>query len=108
MSQSKHEWTRKTSKPKNEDRPLPSPGFFVPLDLPVDDYGSSVDYDKLKAGLLQVIATDWGERCETKDYEDFPELDPIHAVGDPDAGRCPVCLIYEKFDKFWEYLVPKP
>jgi hypothetical protein len=93
---------------KKNAKEVKSPGFYVPMDLAPGEYGSVVDYDKLKAGILDVIATDWGERCETKDYEDFPELDPINAVGDPDAGRCPVCLVYEKFDKFWEYLVPTP
>lgn len=83
---------------------IKSPGFFVPMDIAPGEYGSSVDYPALKAGILAVIEEDWGPRCETKDYEDFPELDPIFPVGDPDAGRCPVCLIYEKFDAFWKQL----
>lgn len=84
-------------------------GFYVPMDLAPGEYGSIVDYDKLKAGILAVINTDWGPRCVTKDYDDFPELhDDLITVGDPDAGRCPVCLVYEKFDKFWDYLVPAP
>lgn len=58
----------------------------------------------LKAEILAEIEEGWGPRCETKDYEDFPELhDELVVVGDPDAGRCPVCLVYEKFDNFWRY-----
>lgn len=62
-----------------------------------------VDYAQVKANVLSLLERDWGPRCRTKDYEDFPELDPIHPVGDPDAGRCPCCLVYEKFDNFWKY-----
>lgn len=79
------------------------------MDLAPGEYGSAVDYDKLKAGILSCIEEDWGERCKTTDLEDFPELhDDLVVVGNPDDGRCPVCLVYEKFDKFWDYLVPQP
>lgn len=61
-------------------------------------------FRELKEHNLKVLEEHYGPRCETKDYEDFPELDPLFAVGDPEAGRCPVCLVYEKFDKFWEAL----
>ncbi len=106
-----YEWVRKTSKPKLEDRPKPSPslvpdsvkgtGFFTPMDLPPPD--SVMGYPALKNAILARLEEDWGPRCESKDYEDFPELDPLFAVGDPDLGRCPACLVYEKFDKFWSY-----
>lgn len=59
------------------------------------------DYKKLKAKLLKLIERDWGQRCETKDYEDFPELKGGVSVSE---GRCPACLTYEKFDEFWRYI----
>lgn len=86
------EWIRKTSKPKLEDRPLPAPSVYGKM------------FADLKAHNLAVLEEHYGPRCKSKDYEDFPELDPLFAVGDPDAGRCPVCLVYEKFDKYWETL----
>lgn len=65
-------------------------------------------YQQVKADVLALIERDWGKRCTTKDVDDFPELheDQLFAAGDPDAGRCPVCLVYEKFDKFWDQLIP--
>lgn len=80
---------------------LKSPGFYTPMDLVPDEYGSTVDYKTLRAGILAVIEEDWGPRCKTKDTDDF---DDLITVGDPDAGRCPVCLVYEKFDAFWKVL----
>lgn len=73
------------------------------------------EYDKLKAKMLALIKKDWGKRCETYDIEDFPDMTYVVAgllydsanVENPDTGRCPVCLVYEKFDKFWQYITPK-
>lgn len=62
-------------------------------------------FRELREHNLKVIEEHYGERCKTKDLDDFPdELDPIFPVGDPDAGRCPVCLVYEKFDNYWKVL----
>lgn len=80
-------------------------GFYTPMDIAPGEYDAP-DYPVLKKAILARLAQDWGPRCLTKDYEDFPELEPIFAVGDSDAGRCPCCLAYEKFDKFWEYVAP--
>jgi hypothetical protein len=75
------------------------------MDIAPGEWGSTVDYKALKAGILKVIEEDWGPRCKTRDIDDFPdEYDPLFAVGDPDVGRCPVCLVYEKFDAFWKQL----
>lgn len=59
------------------------------------------EYAVVKKELERLIARDWGDRCETKDTDDF---DDLITVGDPDAGRCPCCLTYEKFDNFWRYI----
>ena len=59
------------------------------------------EYDEVKKDLEKLLERDWGPRCKTKDTDDFEEL--LFPVGDPDVGRCPSCLVYEKFDKFWEY-----
>lgn len=77
-----------------------SPGFYVPMDIAPGEYGSSVDYKALKAGIESVLLEDWGPPCIIKDTEDFPDL-----VGKTELfdGRCPCCLVYEKFDDFWEY-----
>ena len=86
-----------------------SKGFQVSIDLNPDVYVSVVDYDELRAGILQCMKLDWGERCETKDIDDFPELhDDLVVVGNQEENRCPVCLVYEKFDAWWDYLVPTP
>ncbi len=50
---------------------------------------------------LHTIVEHYGERCKTKDTDDF---DDLVTVGDPDAGRCPTCLVYEKFDAYWNKL----
>ena len=69
------------------------------------EYGE-VDYGRIKKVLEDALSKDWGPRCLVKDYEDFPELhDDIIAVGD-DAGRCPCCVVYERFDRFWDYFSP--
>lgn len=57
---------------------------------------SKEDYKIVKMSILDLIEADWGPRCETKDTDDFPELK------DDIKGRCPVCVVYERFDKFWE------
>lgn len=81
-------------------------GFYVPMDIAPNEYGG-VDWKAIKKVLTEAIERDWGPRCLTKDYEDFPELhDDLVVVGDPDAGRCPCCLAWEKFDKFWAYIYP--
>lgn len=82
-----------------KNSPLPAvkgTGFYVPMDIAPSEYGSTIDYKSLKKGILKVLRQDWGPRCETKDTED-----EIVAVGG-DFGRCPVCLVYEKFDAFWK------
>lgn len=57
----------------------------------------------LKEQIIHDIEEHYGERCKTKDTDDFPEmLEPPYANNDKDWGRCPVCLVYEKFDAFWE------
>lgn len=61
------------------------------------------DFDKLKAVIEYNIEKAYGPRCKTKDTDDF---DDLIQVGDSDAGRCPCCLVYEKFDKFWSYFEP--
>jgi len=48
-------------------------------------------YEKHLSKLQSLIKKDYGDPCETKDTEDFPDI-----VGDPNAGRCPVCIVYEK------------
>lgn len=59
-----------------------------------------VNYDTLKQDILTLLERDWGPRCKTKDIDDF---DDLITVGDPESGRCPCCLVYEKFDNFWSY-----
>lgn len=57
------------------------------------------EYNQVKEDTLKLLERDWGERCKIKDTEDFPEL-----LGETETGkgRCPSCLVYERFDKFWE------
>ena len=59
-----------------------------------------MDYESIRKAILAKLEEDWGSRCETKDTDDFEDL---ITVGDKEAARCPVCLVYEKFDNFWEY-----
>lgn len=56
------------------------------------------EYKAIHDDVLRLIERDWGKRCETKDTEDFPEL--LNSKN----GRCGVCVVYEKFDKFWARL----
>lgn len=58
------------------------------------------DLRELKHRILNSIEEYYGSRCLAKDYDDFPDID--FAIGDPDTGRCPTCLVYEKFDAFWK------
>lgn len=56
----------------------------------------------LKTRILRDIKKHYGERCASKDTDDFPEmLEPPYMNNDKNWGRCPVCLVYEKFDEFW-------
>lgn len=55
------------------------------------------DYKKVRLATEKLIERDWGARCETKDTDDFPEMHGLSL----EEGRCPVCLMYEKFDDFW-------
>lgn len=59
------------------------------------------EYQNLKDEILELLERDWGPRCEIKDTVEFPEL-----LEDPEQGRCPACLVYEKFDDFWDYFSP--
>jgi hypothetical protein len=63
----------------------------------------SSEYDRVKRDLEEVMLDGWGERCETKDTDDFPDI-----ADDPESwgSRCPVCLIYEKIDELFELLEP--
>lgn len=56
-------------------------------------------YKKLKAEVEALLREGWGPRCKIKDIEDFPEI-----IGTD--SRCSACLVYEKFDAFWDYATP--
>lgn len=60
-------------------------------------------YDKARRVVLKLIESYWGPRCELKDFEDFPELEGKTEILE---GRCPCCLVYERFDAFWELFDP--
>lgn len=65
------------------------------------EYGE-VDYGRIKKVLDDALAKDWGPRCAVKDYEDLPEI-----LENPEKNsRCPSCVVYERFDSFWEYFSP--
>lgn len=59
------------------------------------------EYDRVKSDILDLLERDWGPRCDIKDTEEF---DDLGTENDPDAGRCPTCLVYDKFDNFWNYI----
>ena len=59
---------------------------------------NTVDYAGLKISLVNALKRDWGPRCEVKDIVDFPDL-----INGDNCSRCQCCLVYEKFDDFWEY-----
>jgi len=61
-----------------------------------------VDYQSIKKIIEAALEKDWGPRCETTDIEDFPDTD----YSNPKNGRCPRCVVYERFDRFWEYFSP--
>lgn len=63
------------------------------------EYGKM--FRELKKHNLDVIREHYGKRCKVKDTDEF---DDLVTVGDQDNGRCPVCLVYEKFDSYWGYL----
>lgn len=66
------------------------------------EYGE-VDYGRIKKVLDDALAKDWGPRCATKDYEDFPEI----KGDDPNKiSRCHACEVYERYDRFWECFSP--
>lgn len=73
-------------------------GFFAPMDIAPGEYNTR-SYDQLKQVILEKLEQDWGERCKTKDTDDFEDLFGMDELW---GGRCPVCLVYERFDKFWE------
>ncbi len=62
---------------------------------------SEYNIDTLKEHNLAVIEEEYGSRCSTKDTDDF---DDLVTIGEPDAGRCAVCLVYEKFDNYWKMI----
>ncbi len=47
----------------------------------------------------QYVTEMWGERCETSDLKDFPELE-----AEPGSSRCGVCVAWEEADQFREWL----
>ncbi|KSU60729.1 MULTISPECIES: hypothetical protein [unclassified Gordonia (in: high G+C Gram-positive bacteria)] len=54
--------------------------------------------------LFEQYVTDmWGERCETTDLEDFPELETENR-----SSRCGVCVAWEEADQFREWLSATP
>lgn len=79
-----------------------SPGYYTPMDIAPGEYSSTYytpdDYKSLKESILNVLEKDWGPRCGTKDTDEFDDL-----IAGTDNGRCPCCLVYEKFDNFWDY-----
>lgn len=86
---------------------IKSPGFFTPMDIAPGEFPSCYAYQfsVLKTYNLNVIKEHYGERCQTKDTDDFPELlEPPYMNNEKDWGRCPVCLVYENFDAYWEAL----
>ena len=52
------------------------------------------EYKRLKKEIEKSFKKVWGDRCETKDTKDFPDLKLK-----PDE-RCMTCVSYEKLDKF--------
>ena len=62
------------------------------------------NYQSVNFRINSILARELGPRCKTKDHENFPWLDnDLITIGNPDVGRCRRCLIYEKFDEFWEF-----
>lgn len=80
------------------------PWVHIPIeDIPIKTESVYVsDMAQLKAHIIYTLQEHYGERCETKDTDDFPEmLEPPYLNNDKDWGRCPTRLVYEKFDEFW-------
>lgn len=61
------------------------------------------EYQALRKEMEAFLKREWGSRCEIKDTVDFPDLEGKTTISD---GRCPLCLAYEKFDDFWDYVTP--
>lgn len=59
------------------------------------------DYKKVRSEIERLLERDWGPRCKTRDIDDFPELKHAITGDEKFNGRCPVCLVYERFDDFW-------
>jgi len=51
----------------------------------------------MKKKLEKWIIENWGERCETTDWDDFPELK------DKRKGYCPCCEAWRAFDYLTEF-----
>lgn len=49
------------------------------------------------------IKDGWGERCDIKDTEDFPDL-----ITDPKANRCPTCEMWEHVEEYFELKKEQP
>lgn len=50
--------------------------------------------DRIKTDAIEeAIREHWGERCKTRDVEDFPDL-----VAQPNFGRCACCVAWDQFD----------
>ncbi len=78
-----------------------SPGWFRPMDIAPNEYGD-VNYPAIKKLLEAALEKDWGPRCAVKDYDEFPDT-----LDNPEKNsRCPACVVYERFDHFWEYFSP--
>lgn len=72
-----------------------------------DHYNAQGDIKKRDEDLCELVADEraeavkdfitetYGEKCKSKDIEDFPELQ-----GDPKASRCPTCEMWEIYDKW--------
>jgi len=55
----------------------------------------------MKKELEKWIIKNWGERCETEDFEDFPELSPEETK--VAQGFCPCCKAWRAFDYLTEF-----
>lgn len=60
------------------------------------------EYLELKKKTEKLILNSWGRRCKLKDYEEFPDL----LTDTSESSRCPACLVWDKFDAFWDYATP--
>lgn len=53
--------------------------------------------------IEEAIREYWGERCKTRDVDDFPDL----AV-DPASSRCPCCVAWDQFDALVAFATQRP